>query len=151
MTVDRSFIERNRVATERIRQMGSLSEAELRTPVGAHWTVAVLLAHLAFWDLRVLSTLEKTSAEGKLYKHQSDIDVNDYMTPLLAAVPPHEAARVALESAETLDQYLAGFPESLLEAVDAYNHRWVDRSLHRNEHLDEAAAALSHAQGRGGR
>jgi hypothetical protein len=142
MTVDRGFVERNRAATERIRRMAGLSEAELQTRVGEHWTVAVLLAHLAFWDRRVLFVLERTEQEGKLYEHQADIYVNDYVLPLLQAIPPQEAVRVAVEAAEALDKRLESYPPELLEAVYAHNRRMVERSLHRNDHLNEADAAL---------
>lgn len=142
MTPDRSFIERNRAATERVRKMGSLGDAELQTPVGEHWTVAVLLAHLAFWDLRVLFALDQTERDGKLFAHQADMYVNDYSLPLLAAIPAREAVRVAVEAAEALDKRLETFPFELLTEVQIYNNRWVDRSLHRNEHLNEADAAL---------
>jgi hypothetical protein len=64
MALDRSFIERNRTSTERIRVMGALSDEELRRPVGKHWTVAIVLAHLAFWDRRVLYALDKTEQDG---------------------------------------------------------------------------------------
>ena len=142
MTVDRGFVERNRAATDRIRSLAGLSEAELQTRVGEHWTVAVLLAHLAFWDRRVLFVLERTEQEGKLFEHKADIYVNDYVLPLLQAIPPKEAVRVAIEAAEAVDQRLESYPPELLEAVFAHNQRMVERSLHRNDHLNEADAAL---------
>lgn len=141
MAFDRSFVERNRVATNRIREMARLSEEVLQKPVGEHWTVAVLLAHLAFWDQRVLFVLDKTEQEGKLFAHQADAYVNDYSLPLLVAIPPQVAARIAVETAETLDRQLETFPPALLEEIYNYNPRWVDRSLHRNDHLNETDAA----------
>jgi hypothetical protein len=142
MTRDRCFIERNVASTNRIRAMAALSDAEMQTPVGEHWTVAILLVHLAFWDRRVLFVLEKTGQDGKLFAHQADSYVNDYVLPLLAAIAPQDAVRLAVEAAETLDKRLETFPADLLEEIQDYNPRWVDRSLHRNEHLDEAVAAL---------
>ncbi len=142
MAMDRSFVERNRASTERIRAMARLSEAEMRTPVGEHWTVSIVLAHLAFWDRRVLYVLDKSERDGKLFIPQIEIAVNDISLPLWAAIPPGEAARIAVETAETLDRRLEAFPPALLEEIFQYNNRWVDRSLHRGEHLDEAAAAL---------
>lgn len=142
MAVDRSFIERNRAATERIRRLGELSDAELLTQVREHWTVAVTLAHLAFWDRRVLFVLEKTERDRALYQPPVDILVNDLSLPLWEAIPPHEAARLALEAAEALDRRLVEYPEHCLERVHVNNPRWVDRSIHRNEHLDEVDAAL---------
>ncbi len=55
MALDRSFVEKNRASTTRIRELAaSLSDDDLKRPVGEHWTVAVALAHIAFWDRRVL-------------------------------------------------------------------------------------------------
>lgn len=142
MAVDTTFIERNRASTRRIREMARLSDAEMQTRVGEHWTVSIVLAHLAFWDRRVLYVLDRTEQDGALYVPQLDIVINDLSLPLWAAIPPREAARIAIETAEALDQRLEAFPPALLEEIFTYNKRWVDRSLHRNEHLDEADAAL---------
>ena len=142
MTLDRSFIERNRASTNRIRAMGRLSDEEMKTPVGQHWTVAIVLAHLAFWDRRVMYVLDKTERDGKLFIPEIDIFVNDLSLPLWAAIPARDAARIGIETAETLDKRLETYPENLLEALYAYNKRWVVRALHRGEHLDEADAAL---------
>lgn len=142
MAVDTSFIERNRASTRRIREMTRLSDAEMQTRVGEHWTVSIVLAHLAFWDRRVLYVLDRTEQDGTLVVSQLDIVINDLSLPLWAAIPPREAARIAVETAEALDQRLETFPPVLLEEIFTYNKRWVDRSLHRNEHLNEADAAL---------
>lgn len=141
MIPDPSIHERNRAATNRIHQIASLSDVEMQTPVGQHWTIAILLAHLAFWDRRVMYVLEKTEQDGKLYIPQIEVAVNDLLLPLWAAIPPKEAARLAIESAEALDQRLENYPPELLETIYTHNQRWVDRSLHRNEHLDEADEA----------
>jgi hypothetical protein len=143
MTLDRSFVERNRLSTERIRSMARrLTDEEMQHPVGEHWTVAIVFAHLAFWDRRVLYVLDSTERDGKLFIPEIDIFVNDLSLPLWAAIPPRPAARIAIQSAETLDKRLEAFPLALLEEIYTYNKRWVDRSLHRGEHLDEADAAL---------
>jgi hypothetical protein len=143
MTLDRSFVERNRASTNRIRALvASLSDTEMQHPVGEHWTAAIALAHIAFWDRRVMYVLDMTERDGKLFIPEIDIFVNDLSLPLWAAIPPREAARIAIESAEDLDRRLEAFSPALLEEIQAYNKRWVDRSLHRGEHLDEVDAAL---------
>jgi hypothetical protein len=143
MTLDRSFVERNRASTDRIRALAArLTDQELQQPVGEHWTVAIALAHLAFWDWRVMYVLDRTERDGKLFIPEIDIFVNDLSLPLWAAIPPREAARIAIETADTLDRRLEGFPEASLEEINAYNQRWVVRALHRGEHLDEVDAAL---------
>ena len=143
MALDQSFIEHNRASTDRIRALAArLTDEEMQHPVGEHWTVAIALAHLAFWDRRVMVVLDATEREGKLFIPQVDILVNDVSLPLWAAIPPREAARIAIETAEALDRRLENYPPALLEEIYAYNKRWVVRALHRGEHLDDVDAAL---------
>ena len=143
MTLDRSFVEHNRASTDRIRALAArLSDEEMRYPVGEHWTAAIALAHLAFWDRRVMYVLDMTERDGKLSAPAIDILVNDLSLPLWAAIPPREAARIAIETADALDARLEGFPPVLLEEVYARSERWVVRALHRNDHLDDVDAAL---------
>jgi hypothetical protein len=143
MTLDRSFVELNRASTERIRTLAArLSDEELQHPVGQHWTVAIVFAHLAFWDRRVLYVLDMAERDGKLFIPEIDIFVNDLSLPLWAAIPPRAAARIAIETAEALDKRLEDFTPALLEEIFTYNKRWIIRALHRGEHLDEAEAAL---------
>ena len=144
MTVDRSFVERNRAETARIRSLVErLSDDDLKRPVGEHWTVAVALAHLAFWDRRVLAVLDASEREGMVSAPAIDIVVNDISLPLWMAIPPREAARLAIATAEELDQRLESLSPDLLEQIAAYNMRYVVRALHRGEHLDEVEQALN--------
>lgn len=143
MTIDPSYVERNRASTDRIRALADrLSDEALQQPVGEHWTVAIALAHLAFWDRRALHALDATEREGQLVAPEIDIVVNDYSLPLWAAIPPRQAARIAIETAEALDARLESYPPALLAIIHDYYPRWVVRALHRNEHLDEVEAAL---------
>jgi hypothetical protein len=143
MTMDRSFIQLNRAASDRLRKLASrLSDPELLKPVGSDWTVAVTLAHLAFWDRRALHVLDLTERNGKLTVPNIDVSLNDFATPLWSAIPPRDAARLAVESAESLNERLETFPAALLEEIYHHNRRLVVRALHRNEHLDDVDAAL---------
>ncbi len=144
MSFDRSFVELNRTSTNRIRALASrLSDAELQTRVGEHWTVAIVFAHLAFMDRRAMYVLDATERAGKVVNPDLDIFVNDLALPLWAAIPPREAARICLETAEALDRRIETYPPELLEQVRAERERYVFRAYHRNEHLDEAEAALN--------
>ena len=143
MTMDRSFIELNRASTERIRTLAArLTDEEMQTKVGEHWTVGIVFAHLAWWDRRVMYVLDMTEKDGRLFIPEIDIFVNDLSLPLWAAIPPRAAAQIAIETSETLDKRLEDYPPELLEEIYNYNERWVIRALHRGEHLDEADAAL---------
>jgi hypothetical protein len=142
--MDRSFVEQNKAATERLKKLvDGLSAADMGRKVGADWTMAVALGHLAFWDRRVQLVLDLTEQEGRLSPVDLDSGVlNDILLPTWEIVPGQEAARLALETAGALDARLEAFPQALLEQVLAHNPRWVTRALHRNEHLDEMEKAL---------
>ena len=143
MTTDRSFVQLNRASTERIRRLvKGLTTEQLLQPVGEHWTVAICLAHLAFWDRRAMYVMDMTQKDGQLFIPEIDIFVNDLSLPLWAAIPPDAAARIAIETAEACDKQLEAYPEPLVEVIANYNKRWVFRTLHRNEHLDEVDRAL---------
>jgi len=142
MTMDRSFVELNRASTGRIRRMAARRDEDLLHPVGEHWTGAIVLAHLAFWDRRVLYVLDKTEQDGKLFIPEIDVFINDLSLPLWAAIPPRQAGRIAIETAETLDRRLEAFPPALLGEIYTYNPRWVVRALHRDHHLQEAEQAI---------
>ena len=143
MPSDLSFAERNRASTQRIRTLAErLTDEELQQPVGQHWTVAIALAHMAFWDRRVSYLLDSLEREGKLSPLKIDIVVNDLSLPLWAAIPPREAAQIAVEAAEALDKRLEALSPALIEKVNSQNERWVVRALHRGVHLDEIDAAL---------
>ena len=143
MTLDRTFVERNQAATNRIRTLVErLSDEELQQPVGEHWTVAITLAHLAFWDRRVLLGLDTVERAGRLTIAGIDLSVNDLALPFWAAIPPRAAANLAVETAAALDERLANFSPALLDELYAHNQRWVERALHRHAHLDEVETAL---------
>ena len=143
MALDPSFVELNRASRERMRSLAeSLSDEQMLTKVGEHWTVSIVYAHIAFWERRVMYVLDMTEKEGKLFIPQIDIFVNDLSLPLWAVVPAREAVRIAMENAEAVDKRLEEYPPAFLDELFNYSKRWVIRALHRNEHLDEADAAL---------
>ena len=143
MTMDRSFVELNRKSTERLRALAArLTDEQLQHPVGEHWTAAIALAHIAFWERRALHALDLTQHDGAVNWPDLDIFINDLSLPLWAAVPPRAAANIALDSAAALDARLEAYPLALLQALYDISPRLVVRALHRNEHLDEVEEAL---------
>ena len=143
MPVDPEVHAANRAATDRIRQLAaSIPDDRLATRVGEHWTPGVVFAHLAFWDRRVLLTLEASQAAGRVVVVDVDIAANDISLPLWLAVPPRDAMRLAVDTAADLDERLATTDPGLLDELHAEVPRWVRRHLHRDEHLDELEAAL---------
>jgi hypothetical protein len=142
MPIDPNFKDLNRSSTERVKTYARLTDAEMQTRVGEHWTVAMALVHIAFWDRRVMYCLDRTEKEGKLYIPEIEIAVNDLSLPFWAAIPSKDALQLAIENAEAVDKRLENYPQNLLEEVYNHNERWVLRAIHRDTHLDEVDAAL---------
>jgi hypothetical protein len=151
MALDPSFVQLNRAATERLRRLvNRLTDEQLQTRMGEHWTIAICLAHFAFWERRVMYVLDVTKKAGRLVSPDIDVFVNDLSLPLWAAIPPREAARIAVECADACDKQLEAFPQDLLAQVYEHRKRTVVRALHRNEHLDEIDQALKSARAMAG-
>ena len=51
-----------------------------------------------------MQVLDKTEHDGKLFALEIDILVNDVSLPLWAVIPPREAARLAIDTAQVLDK-----------------------------------------------
>src|SRR5439155_4093557 len=101
MAPEREYIAVNNAERERLRALiDRLSDAELSRPMAAGWTISATLAHMGFWDARVLYLLDKWergSGPSAADIEPEDIDwVNDSAKPLCLALPPREAARLAL-------------------------------------------------------
>jgi uncharacterized damage-inducible protein DinB len=124
-----------------------LTDEELARPMAAGWTVAGVLAHVAFWDQRIVALLDEWDRRGPAWtpplEDARDADwVNDAAKPLCLALPPRVAAELALSIAETVDRRVAGASDAILEAnarSPVLNWR---RAEHRREHLDEIEQAL---------
>ena len=58
--VDRSYIAENAAEFRRLRALVErLSDADLARPTPGGWTVSASLAHVAFWDQRILFWLDR--------------------------------------------------------------------------------------------
>lgn len=143
MPLDPNYNQLNRESTQRIKKLvANLTDEQFQTRIGEHWTVAIALVHLAFWDRRVLATLEETAKNKKLSVIEVETVVNDLSLPIWETVPAKEAVKLAIETANELDNQLENFQKDLLEEIYNHNKRLVVRALHRNEHLDEVEEAL---------
>jgi DinB superfamily len=143
-----SFAERNARELDRMRALvARLSDAELAAPANDSWTVAGVLGHIAFWDARALVLAQKLQ-RGESFSpdddEPEDVDwINDATRPLIHAIPPRDAAELALRLAEETDALIALLPPELLaRAWDPASPLYPVRAEHRGEHLDELEAAL---------
>ena len=146
MTVDRSYVAENDAQRARLKALLARSDADLARPMPAGWTVAGVLGHLAFWDQRVLVLFEQWEKTGQAppRSSQEDVDwINDATKPMLLAVPPRQAAQLALAIGEAADAKVAGLSEDLVER-NAASETPINllRAEHRREHLDEIEGVL---------
>jgi len=146
--VDKSYIAENNAERERLRTLVErLSDEELSRPLVAGWTIAGMLAHMAFWDARALALMDKWA--GGVAPSTADHEpgnihwVNDASKPLCLALPPRTAAQLALQLAEETDRRVEALPDDLLAQLIAIGPPFnLSRANHRKEHLDEIEASL---------
>jgi hypothetical protein len=141
----RSLIEENRRERDRLCLLVErLTEDQLNLPLENDWTIAVALAHLAFWDQRSLVLIRKWKSSGVVELSPIDIEVtNDSLLPLCRSLPPREAANLSVSCAESIDRELEETSEEMIEQIVRLEgkHR-VHRFLHRKAHLDQIEALL---------
>jgi len=145
--MDRSYVDANTRERERMRALVErLSDDQLQVAVNEHWTVAGVLGHIAFWDGRAMALghkLEQGVAFTKDDVEPEDVDwINDASRPLIHAIEPEEAARLALQIAEECDALVASLPAERLYPNDQDSPLNASRADHRGEHLDDVEAAL---------
>ena len=145
-TVDRSYIAENAAELRRLRALVErLSDADLARPTPGGWTVAASLAHVAFWDQRILFWLDRwEQGEPPRSLVGGDVDwVNDAKKPLCLALPPRVAARLAVEIAEQVDRRLAALADDRIVAnKEAGEPLFLSRAHHRKTHHDEIERVL---------
>lgn len=150
MATDRSYVAENQAQLARLEALvGRLDDHELARPLEAGWTVAAVLAHLAFWDYRVVTLLDAWGTDGRgapptAYDEASVDWINDAGKPLCLALAPRTAARLALEAARAADQRVAALSDAALATIAAAGSPVsVRRAEHRREHVDEIERGLA--------
>jgi len=146
--MERSYTVDNARELERLRALVSkLSDQDLGSMVNEYWTVAGVLGHIAFWDGRALFLAGKLQRDGAFTQSDTEPEnvdwINDSTRPLIHAIPPRQAAEVALRIAEETDELIASLSPELVAKIDANSPLNPVRADHRGEHLDEIEAALA--------
>jgi hypothetical protein len=142
------FVRENTVSRKRLETLvRGLTDADLACTTSFGWTVSALLAHLAYWDQRVVALLRRWKERGV---DDSPVDadaVNEALKPLCFAMDPHTAVELCLASAREADAELETLSPSLVDAIQASpTHFRFNRGLHRNDHLDQIEQALGRAR-----
>jgi hypothetical protein len=147
MNVDRGYVDQNDKERARLKALvARLSDADLARPMPAGWTAAGVLGHLAFWDQRVVVLLDAWQQSGQVPPPNAEADVdwiNDAGKPFLLALPPRQAADLAVAIAEAADRKVAALPDDIVTRNAAAGSPInLLRAEHRRAHLDEIEAAL---------
>ena len=142
MSVDRSHQVQNDKERARLEALvGRLSDADLQRPMPGGWTVASVLAHLAYWDQRTYLLLDRWQRDGAapVAFEEAQVDwINDAAKPMFLALAPRRAADLAVAIAEATDRKVASLPDDLVRRSTAPGSAiTLVRADHRREHLDE--------------
>jgi hypothetical protein len=147
MSVDRSHQAQNDKERARLEALvGRLNDADLQRPMPGGWTVASVLAHLAYWDQRTYLLLDRWEREGVVPAalEEAHVDwINDAAKPMFLALAPRRAADLAVAIAEATDRKVTALPDDLVRRSAAPGSAiTLTRANHRREHLDEIERAV---------
>src|SRR3954462_15797518 len=116
MPVPAAVAQSNRSQTERLRRLVERLDAAMlavRLPRG--WTVAVALAHLAFWDRQRLCLMRRLAVGDLCYGGYDGELFNEVLLPFLEAIPNDRIAFLAVEAAEEVDAFLLAVPDEVVQ------------------------------------
>jgi uncharacterized damage-inducible protein DinB len=146
VTDDRPYIQENDRERERLREfINKADDDALAAPANESWTVAAVLGHMAYWDIRVLVLAEKIDRGEPWVAGDAEPEgdwLNDSTRPLIHAIAPRATAELALRIAEETDARVAELPLDRMYPLDPDSPISPARSAHRGEHLDELEQAL---------
>src|SRR5215208_4323953 len=97
-----------------------LTDTDLALSTEYGWTVAALLAHLAFWDQRVLVILRRWQEEGFDPSPIDSAAVNDSLKVVCHALEPRRAVELCLVSAEAVDAELEKLSGELVKQIEEH-------------------------------
>jgi len=142
------YSEQNAESRRRLEDLvGRLSEEDLARSTDYGWTVAALLAHLAFWDQRMIIILRRWQEEGFDSSPIDSMAVNDSLKVVCDALAPRTAIELCLSCAEAADAALDRLTQDLVKQLEEHaaatqTQFRMNRALHRDGHLDDIEALL---------
>ena len=142
------YSEQNTASRQRLRELtGSLSDEDLARTTDYGWTISALLAHLAFWDQRMIVILRRWLAEGFDYSPMDSQVVNDALRVVCHAIEPRAAIELCLSSAEAVDTEFDTLSVELTKQLEDHaaateTQFRMNRSLHREAHLNDIEKLL---------
>ena len=145
MTDFSTLLMDNKVWADRLSDLvAQLSDTDLTRPLEAGWTVSSILAHLTFWDIRIVTLLEKWSREEAIGPSEIDSDViNEVARRQFLTIPPRTAAEMAVTWSRKANAAIEALtPQTAAEILAKAPNVRLDRTHHRQAHIEEIEAAL---------
>ena len=143
------YSEQNAQSRRRFaRLVRGLSDEDLARSTDYGWTVAALLAHLAFWDQRMIVILRRWLGEGFDPSPIDSAAVNDSLRVICHALEPRTAVELCLSYAEAVDAEFDALTADLTKQLEEHaaatgTQFRMNRSLHRDAHLSDIEALLN--------
>src|SRR5262245_56526106 len=118
MPVTPAIAESNRSQTERLRALAQrLTPAMLSVRLPNGWTVAMAIAHIAFWDRQRLCLMQRWGA-GDWCNGGYDGDLfNEVLLPFFELLPADQVPGLAVGIAAQVDAVLLGASDELVCAA----------------------------------
>ena len=145
MSISPEYLFENEVWLDHLETLVKrLSDSDLNLPLEAGWTVSAVLAHLAFWDIRIVTLLQKWTTGEAVAASVIDSDViNEVSRHLCLAIPPRTAAEMAVVWGHKANQAIAALsPVLVAEVLEKASNVRLDRAHHRQAHIEDIEKAL---------
>jgi uncharacterized damage-inducible protein DinB len=146
------YAQHNSHSRRRLEALVSgLSDEDLSYTTDYGWTVAALLAHLAFWDHRMSVILHRWQAQGFDESPIDSMAVNDSLKVICHALEPRTAARLAVSAAQKVDAEFETLSDEFIKEIEQHIEATstqfrMNRSLHRDGHLNDIEDLLKHSR-----
>jgi hypothetical protein len=142
----RSYETANAASRERMQAIAeNLPDTTLVQPIGNGWSIAGAFAHVAFWDQAVIARWDHWRQTGEFPQDQATWleVVNAAASAQWQALPPRWSVLDAVSAAGIANDFLASLTEDEVTAAHrAGFDTMLDRSIHRNAHMDDVEKSL---------
>ncbi len=130
--------------------VATLSDADLAADLGDGWTVAMALAHLAYWDSFHAARWRHAAENGLDRPPFASNDVtsrsNEALEATWRALPVAAVPALCLEAAAAIDTVVASLSDAQVAAAIADgSESLVNRVPHRRDHIDQVTRVLGRA------
>ncbi len=141
MTSNQAFIERNRASRQRLHDvLDRVTEEMMGRKLANGWSVGATLAHIAFWDRWVVARWDQYDRDGEIMALPDGTDDLGNSAGIVEwqMLTPAQVSELVRSSADAIDRRIAALsPAAIAHAVETGRPAMLDRSLHRDPHLDE--------------